>query len=355
MTGALSPGSISIRLYASAPDAAGILADLLEQARHADAAGFDGVMVSEHHGGFPGYLPNPLQMSGWVLEECPRVWAGPGPLLLPLRPAGLVAEEMAWLAVRFPGRVMLGVAPGSLEQDFTIAGTVLDDGLAGRFDAGLGLVASALDGRATPPLAGDQALSALAPGAIPLVSAAMSRAAVRRAARHGVGLLTDGLSRLERVRQLVDWYLEEGGNGPRVLTRWVWYGQQDPARVEAEASRYASYTPAHRRARFADDNGTISGSAEQVADELLQAVAETGATVLNLRVHAMGVSAPEILEQIATIGAGVLPALRAGWKEAGWKEAGWNEAGWNEAGSKDAASQPAPDRASSPPPARREA
>jgi alkanesulfonate monooxygenase SsuD/methylene tetrahydromethanopterin reductase-like flavin-dependent oxidoreductase (luciferase family) len=244
------------------------------------------------------------------------VWAGPGPLLLPLRPAALVAEEVAWLAVRFPGRVMLALAPGSLEQDFAIAGSVLDDTLARRFDAGLELVASALAGRAEPPLAGDQALNALKPGAVPLVSAAMSRAAVRRATRCGVGLLTDGLSRLERIRQLVDWYLEEGGNGPRVLTRWVWCGQQDPARIEAEAARYASYTPARRQARFAADNGTISGSAEQVAGDLLQAVAETGATVLNLRVHAMGVSAPEVREQIATIGASVLPAVRAGWQEA---------------------------------------
>ena len=316
MNGALTPGSISIRLYAGAPDAAGILTDLLEQARQADAAGFDGVTVSEHHGGFPGYLPNPLQMSAWVLEECPRVWAGPGPLLLPLRPAALVAEEVAWLSVRFPGRVMLGVAPGSLEQDFTIAGSVLDDDLAGRFDAGLEVVASALTGRADPPLAGDQALSALAPGAVPVVAAAMSRAAVRRAARRGVGLLTDGLSRPERVRQLVEWYIDEGGTGPRVLTRWVWCGQQDPARIAAEAARYASYTPDGRRARFADDNGTISGSAEQVAEGLLDAVAETGATVLNLRVHAMGVTALEVLEQIVTLGAGVLPAVRSGWPKA---------------------------------------
>jgi alkanesulfonate monooxygenase SsuD/methylene tetrahydromethanopterin reductase-like flavin-dependent oxidoreductase (luciferase family) len=313
VTGALTPGSISIRLYAGAPDAAGILTDLLEQARQADAAGFNGVTVSEHHGGFPGYLPNPLQMSGWVLEECPRVWAGPGPLLLPLRPAGLVAEEVAWLAVRFPGRVMLGVAAGSLEQDFTIAGTTLDDTLAKRFDSDLELVASALAGRGAPPLAGDQALSALQPGAVPLVSAAMSRVAVRRAARHGVGLLTDGLSRVERIRQLIDWYLEEGGDGPLVLTRWVWCGQQDRARIDAETARYASYTPGSRRANFAEDNGTISGSPEQVAGGLLQAVAETGATVLNLRVHAMGVSAPEVLEQIAVIGAGVLPTVRAGW------------------------------------------
>jgi alkanesulfonate monooxygenase SsuD/methylene tetrahydromethanopterin reductase-like flavin-dependent oxidoreductase (luciferase family) len=316
VSGPFNPGSISIRLYAGAQDAAGILADLLEQARQSDAAGFDGVTVSEHHGGFPGNLPNPLQVSGWVLEECPRVWAAPGPLLLPLRPAALVAEETAWLAVRFPGRVALGVAPGSLEQDFTIAGSALDDTLAQRFDAGLVLVAAALAGRAGSPLAGDQALTALAPGVIPVVSAAMSRTAVRRAARRGVGLLTDGFSGQERLRQLIDWYLEEGGHGPLVLTRSVWCGRSDAARIEAEAARYARYAPAERRARFDNGTTTISGPAARVAGGLLQAVAETGATALSLRVSALGVPAPEMLEQIATIGAEVLPEVRAGWDEA---------------------------------------
>jgi alkanesulfonate monooxygenase SsuD/methylene tetrahydromethanopterin reductase-like flavin-dependent oxidoreductase (luciferase family) len=227
-----------------------------------------------------------------------------------------VAEEVAWLAVRFPGRVALGLAPGSLEQDFVIAGSALDDTLARRFDAGLELVAAALAGRAEPPLAGDQALSSLAPGAIPVVSAAMSRTAVRRAARRGVGLLTDGLSDLPRLRQLVDWYLEEGGHGPLVLTRSVWCGQSDEARIEAEAARYGRYAPAQRRARFASFNTSIAGSAAQVAGGLGRALAQTGATALCLRVSAVGVPASEVLEQIAAIGAEVLPEVRAGWEEA---------------------------------------
>jgi hypothetical protein len=139
---------------------------------------------------------------------------------------------------------------------------------------------------------------------------------VRRAARSGAGLLTDGLSRLERLRQLVDWYLEEGGRGPLVLTRSVWWGQTDPAAIEAEAARYARYAPTQRRARFDDQNTTISGSGPQLAGGLLHAMAETGATALSLRVSAVGVSAPDMLEQIATIGAEVLPEVRAGWEDA---------------------------------------
>ncbi len=80
-------------------------------------------MTSEHHGGFGGYLPNPQQAAGWLLDAMPTGWAAACPLLLPLKPAALVAEEAAWLAARFPGRVGLGLATGSLVDDFEIMGT----------------------------------------------------------------------------------------------------------------------------------------------------------------------------------------------------------------------------------------
>ena len=69
-------------------------------------------MTSEHHGGFAGYSPNPLQVTGWLLEAMRTGWCAPCPMLLPLRPVALVAEEVAWLAARFPGRVAVGRRAG---------------------------------------------------------------------------------------------------------------------------------------------------------------------------------------------------------------------------------------------------
>ena len=49
------------------------------EAQLAEEVGYDGVMVSEHHAGFPGYLPNPLQAQrvllatgkyGFLLARC---------------------------------------------------------------------------------------------------------------------------------------------------------------------------------------------------------------------------------------------------------------------------------------------
>ena len=316
MTLPFADGSISIRLYGHAADVDGILEALLSQARRAESAGFDGITVSEHHGGFAGYLPNPLQMAGWLLYECKTVWSAPAPLLLPLRPAGLVAEEAAWLAARFPGRVGIGVAAGSLEQDFAIAEAALDDTLGRRFGIGLATLSAAFNGRAEGPLAADPAIAALTPGSVPLVAAAMSRPAVRRVAACGAGLLSDSLSTRQRLRQLIDWYGEEGGTGPRVVTRWVWVGNPDPSRIAAESTRYTAYTPADRQQNFAEDFDTISGEPEEVADQLLQVVEETGGTALNLRVHTIGAPASEVLDQIEVIGEQVLPAVRGAWPSA---------------------------------------
>src|SRR5450759_2400581 len=94
-------GSISFRLYPhNELSACEVVAELCGQAGLALTAGFDGVMTSEHHGGFAGYLPNPLQVAAFILDEHPQGWAAACPLLLPLRPTALVAEEVAWLGAR---------------------------------------------------------------------------------------------------------------------------------------------------------------------------------------------------------------------------------------------------------------
>lgn len=304
-------GALSLRLYGHGGTAAEVLDAFRTQAARADAAGFDGVTVSEHHGGFPGYLPNPLQLAGWILDRCPNVWAAPFPLLLPLRAAGLVAEEVAWLHVRFPGRVGVGVAAGSLPQDFDIAGTPLDDTLAARFAAGLSTLAAALGGAPNGPLAGDQAIAGLVPGAVPLLSAAMSDTAARRAAAAGVGLLSDSISARGHLAHLGAVYRDAGGDGPYAVTRWVWVGEIDAGRIADELRRYRSYTPADRQARWGAEPDVLSGPADRVGEALVDVASETGATCLNLRVHVGGVHPAEALEQIDRLGAEVLPGVRA--------------------------------------------
>jgi alkanesulfonate monooxygenase SsuD/methylene tetrahydromethanopterin reductase-like flavin-dependent oxidoreductase (luciferase family) len=306
-----APGSISFRSYPNhGLGAVETIAELRAQAALASEHGFDGVMTSEHHGGFAGYLPNPLQLAGFLLDAMPQGWAAPSPLLLPLRPAALVAEEAAWLAARFPGRVGIGVAAGALEVDFDIMGVSMD-GLTARFTAGLELVAAALRGEASGPLAADAALAHCREAPVPVLSAAASVTAVRRAARVGVGLLFDSLVTPGRVRVLVDAYREAGGSGSCVLVRRAWLGPPPRAEVDRQVDVYRGYAPANAPAHWGADEMIVADDAPGVARGLVEAQRSAGADALNLRVHVPGVTPEAGREQIARLGSEVLPLLRA--------------------------------------------
>ncbi len=307
----LAAGSVSLRLYPHGDlDAVGIIAELRAQAKLAVEHGFDGVMTSEHHGGFAGYLPNPLQVAGWCLEGMPTGWAAPCPLLLPLRPPALVAEEVAWLDARFPGRVGVGVAAGALPADFEVMDATME-GLAARFTAGLERLAHLLTGQDLGNLAGDPALAACAATPVPLVSAAMGFTAVRRAARLGVGILFDSLSVPDRCRALTDAYRDSGGAGPCILIRRAWLGDPPRGRVDAQVDRYRSYTPRAAQTHWGDGDQLVHATdATEVADGLVAVAGEVGADALNLRVHVPGVDPSSAREQVIGLGDHVVPRVR---------------------------------------------
>ena len=123
----LAPGSVSLRLYPHDLPATDQVEVLRRQARRASEIGYDGVMVSEHHADFPGYLPNPVQLAGLLLDAMPTGWVAPCPMLLPLKPYALIAEDLAWLAAAYPGRVGAGFAAGALSVDFELAEVPFDE------------------------------------------------------------------------------------------------------------------------------------------------------------------------------------------------------------------------------------
>jgi alkanesulfonate monooxygenase SsuD/methylene tetrahydromethanopterin reductase-like flavin-dependent oxidoreductase (luciferase family) len=306
-------GSVSLRLYphpglATATDVVGTLC---RQAGLADARGFDGVMTSEHHGGFGGYLPNPVQLTGWTLDEMSSAWSAPCPTLLPLRPVALLAEDLAWLAARYPGRVGIGVAPGSLDRDFAAVG--LDrDAAFGRFRDDLPRLVAMLRGDedALGAVAGDRALAACADDPVPVLSTAMSPGAVRRAARCGAGVLFDGATRPDHQRELSDVYRVAGGTGPRVLIRRVWLGDLPPGAAEKQAELYRSYASAGAQRRWQDQPIVRSDDPAELAAALAEALAAAGGDALNLRVHLPDMTPDQVDEQIRVIGGEVLPRLR---------------------------------------------
>jgi alkanesulfonate monooxygenase SsuD/methylene tetrahydromethanopterin reductase-like flavin-dependent oxidoreductase (luciferase family) len=290
---------VSLRLYPhnELGDPAAVVEAMRAQARLAVEVGFDGVMTSEHHGGFGGYSPNPLQLAGWLLEAMPTGWAAACPLLLPLRPVGLVAEEVAWLAARFPGRVpVVGVAPGALPLDFEVTGADFDERHE-RFRGQLPRLVELLRGEELRSLDGDLALAARAANPITVLSTANSPGAARRAARAGAGVVYDGASPVERVGELSTAYDEAGGTGPKVLIRRVWLGEPPTEAMDRQAAVYRSYSTA------GGDHAFLCGDhAEQLVPLLRSARKVAGATALNLRIHVPGVTPEMALDQIEALG-----------------------------------------------------
>jgi alkanesulfonate monooxygenase SsuD/methylene tetrahydromethanopterin reductase-like flavin-dependent oxidoreductase (luciferase family) len=249
-----------------------------------------------------------VQAAGWLLDAMPVGWAAPCPLLLPLRAPALVIEEIAWLAARFPGRVGLGVAAGSLDQDFTIMGLDKSD-LTQRFADGLATVSAALSGRDAGALAGDPAVRRCIEHPVTVLSAAMSGVACRRAAALGAGLLIDSLAPVTRCRELSDAYRAAGGRAPVSLVRRVSIGTGAQDRHEAQVDVYRTYAAGAAQAHW-QQSQLISGEPDAVAAELTAVRTAAGADSLNLRVHVPGISPGEVAEQIDGLTA-VVAELRA--------------------------------------------
>jgi alkanesulfonate monooxygenase SsuD/methylene tetrahydromethanopterin reductase-like flavin-dependent oxidoreductase (luciferase family) len=302
-------GSVSFRSYRhDGLDAVATLDEVRAQAALAVTHGFDGLMTSEHHGNFPGYFPNPLQLAGFLLDAMPAGWAAPCPLLLPLRPTALVIEETAWLSARFPGRVGLGVAAGALPIDFELMEQSMDE-LAKRFSEALEHVARGLQGVGSAVDA-DPAVARCAYEPVPLLSAAASATAARRAAQVGAGLLFDSLVTPERARTLVTTYREAGGRAPCVLIRRAWIGDPPRADVDRQVDVYRSYAPANAPAHWGTDEMITGASGADVARRLVDVARAADVDALNLRVHVPGVSPEHAREQIARLGDEVVPVLK---------------------------------------------
>jgi alkanesulfonate monooxygenase SsuD/methylene tetrahydromethanopterin reductase-like flavin-dependent oxidoreductase (luciferase family) len=315
MAAPLARGSISLRVYPLDLSPPEVVANLRAQARTAEEAGFDGCMTSEHHGGFANYLPNPLLAASWLLDATSRIWAAPCPLVLPLRPSSQVAEDLAWLHHRFPGRVGAGVCSGALPVDFELAGVPFDERFR-RYRSGLFELTAALRGDASGPLHREPGIAALRPGEIPLVAATQAERSVIRAARLGLGVLFDSLQSLERTRLLSDAYRATGGTGPCILIRRLWIGRPPTTNMARQMDRYrdaasAQTAASSSAASWSADGGLIAGdTGDEVAEQAHAAMVQAGCDALNVRVFLAGLDATQVADQINGLGAQTLPRLR---------------------------------------------
>ena len=307
----LAIGSVSLRLYPHDLPAVEQIDTLRRQAVLAHEAGYDGVMVSEHHADFPGYCPHPIQLSQALLAAMPAGWAAPCPLLLPMQPYALIAEQLAWLAAAHPGRLGAGFASGALPTDFELAEVPFAE-IIDRFKAALPRVVAALRGEDASPLGRDRAVTRCGDQPLPMVAAARSIAAVRRAAGLDIGVLYDSLQSTTLSRRLSDAYDEAGGTAAKILIRRVWIGDPPRDAMAAQMDRYRAAATPTTVAGWGDAEELISGAdGHEAAARLVAALRDSNCNAVNVRVHLRGLTAEQIDEQIAAHRDVFVPVVRA--------------------------------------------
>jgi alkanesulfonate monooxygenase SsuD/methylene tetrahydromethanopterin reductase-like flavin-dependent oxidoreductase (luciferase family) len=206
---------------------------LIEFARRADQAGFAGLGVIDRlvYDNYESLVT--LAAAAAVTE---RIRLTSTVLLASYRgSAAVLAKQLATIDQLSGGRLVVGLAAGDREDDFAAAGA--------RF-AERGRELDAVVGELRAVWGGDRIGPRPVAGELPLLFGGHSAAAMRRAARHGIGWIAGGSSGTA-YRQLVDrarqaWAREGRAGRPRIVSlTYVSLSGAGPAR--AYLRRYYSY------------------------------------------------------------------------------------------------------------------
>jgi alkanesulfonate monooxygenase SsuD/methylene tetrahydromethanopterin reductase-like flavin-dependent oxidoreductase (luciferase family) len=95
-----------------------VIDEIVAEARAAEASGWDGCFITEHHQQEDGYLPNPLLTAGLIRMKTRRIKVGTCVLLLPLYHPVRVAEDCAIVDQATRGRLVLSIGVGYQQPDF---------------------------------------------------------------------------------------------------------------------------------------------------------------------------------------------------------------------------------------------
>jgi len=172
----------------------------IEMARYADSNGALALVVSEHHHSSDGYVPSPMILASALATATERVPIQIGALLLPLHDPVRVAEDMVILDHVSQGRVSYIVAVGYRPEEYAMFGRDFR-GRGRRMEECLAVLKQAFSGE---PFEYEERTVWLRPkpfteGGPTLWMGGHSERAIKRAARFGLGVLTEGATGLEAL------------------------------------------------------------------------------------------------------------------------------------------------------------
>ena len=304
----------------------------LEQVRAAEAAGYDGAAVAQHHfDGQEGGLPSPFVFLAQAAALTSRVRLTTGVVTLALEDPVRVAEDAAVLDQLSGGRVELGLASGGAPSAFATFGLDFTERHA-LFAAKLDRLEAALRGQ-------DVGGAVLYPPAGSLADrlwlATFSEPLAIEAGRRGHGLMLSRTQpRPEREPdlplgalqdRLIDAYLEHlpAGVPPRVsVARSVFVADDSAEALALAETGLRRVAPMIEKVTGRDASALTTreliaatdaavGEAAEVRETLLADSALARATHLSFQVHPIDPPHPSVLRSVDLIAREVAPAL--GW------------------------------------------
>lgn len=116
--------------------------DMLKCVPHAEALGYYSMYLATHHAKTDGLCPGPLPTLGAAAAVTKSMKIGTAVMLVPLYAPLKLAEDIAVLDNISEGRLIFGVAPGYVAEEFAAHGIPRDERV-GRFEESLDLMITA--------------------------------------------------------------------------------------------------------------------------------------------------------------------------------------------------------------------
>src|SRR6478672_10503655 len=95
---------------------------MLEMCRYADANGFSGISLEEHHGAFNGWSSSPLVLAGLIFGASQKLQITISALLVPLHDPLRIAEDIAVLDLASGGRLVVIAGLGYRPEEYAAHG-----------------------------------------------------------------------------------------------------------------------------------------------------------------------------------------------------------------------------------------
>lgn len=310
------------------------LTELLEQARMAEASGFDGLFVGEHHFTDDIYFDNFQTLARVIAEFDGDMRVGTSVCLLPLHNPALVAERVATLDVMSGGNTIFGAAAGYRDVEFDAVGINKAE-RASRITEGVEILRTLWSTDNATYKGEHYAFEdlTLRPQPIqesgpPIWLGGSAPSAVRRAAALGDAWLIDPISPVSKLEKAVDLYERELTTEPsyRPIRRDVYVAETTEEAIDIAApyilDKFDSLSEwgiiddndeeLSRRERFDQvrEGRYLIGTPEEVVAELEELNRTLGVDYLIARVQWPGMAHQHAMDAIELLGSEVIPRIK---------------------------------------------